>query len=96
MAPAHAPIQRPPPPQSGGDDGTRRAARGAQRPVGENGGGGVKAKDEDEGETKDKKGCPMVDVSAAVPLVDCGGDPVWVSVRKSQEQDFSGFQATHF
>lgn len=41
VAPTHAPIQRPPPPQAGGDDGTWRAARGAQGPVGENGGGGV-------------------------------------------------------
>lgn len=41
VAPTHAPIQRPPPPQAGGDDGTWWAARGAQGPVGENGGGGV-------------------------------------------------------
>lgn len=43
VAPAHAPLQRPPPLQRGGDDGTRRATRGAQRPVGKNDGGGVRA-----------------------------------------------------
>lgn len=58
VAPAHAPIQRPPPPQAGGDDGTWRAARGAQGPVGENGGGGVggRLRELDEGEgVKHKK-----------------------------------------
>lgn len=38
----------------------------------------------------------MVGVSAAVPAVHRGGDPVTVSVRESQQQAFSGFQATHF
>lgn len=48
MAPAHAPLQRPPPLQRGGEDGPRRAARGAQRPVGKNDGDGVRAEDGDE------------------------------------------------
>ena len=96
VAPAHAPLQRPPPLQSGGDDGARRATRGAQRPVGENDGGGVRAEDGDEGKTKSEKGCVMVGVSAAVPAVHRGGDPVTVSVRESRKQAFSGFQATHF
>lgn len=55
VAPTHGPLQWPPPLQGGGDDGTRRAARGAQRPVGKNGAGGARAKDEDEGKTKSKK-----------------------------------------
>lgn len=48
MAPAHAPLQRAPPLQRRGEDGPRRAARGAQRPVGKNGGGGARAEDGDE------------------------------------------------
>lgn len=55
MAPTHAPLHRPPPLQGRGDDGTRRAARGAQRPVGKNDGGGVRAEDDDEGKTKSKR-----------------------------------------
>lgn len=96
VAPTHAPLQWPPPLQGGGDDGTRRATRGAQRSVGKNDGGGVRAEDEDEGKTKSKKRCVMVGVSAAVPAVHRGGDPVSVSVRESQQQAFSGFQTTHF
>lgn len=48
VAPAHAPLQRPPPLQGGGEDGPGRATRGAQRPVGKNDGGGVRAEYEDE------------------------------------------------
>lgn len=39
VAPTHSPLQWPPPLQRGGDHGARRATRGAQRPVGKNGGG---------------------------------------------------------
>lgn len=52
MAPAHAPLQRPPPLQRRGEDGPRGAARGAQRPVGKNDGGGVRTKDGDEVENQ--------------------------------------------
>lgn len=38
----------------------------------------------------------MVGVSAAVPAVHRGGDPVAVSGRESRRQAFSSFQATHF
>lgn len=96
VAPAHAPLQRPPPLQGGGDDGTRRATRGAQRPVGKNDGGGVRAEYGDEDKIKGKKRCVMVGVSAAVPAVHPGEDPVTVSVGESQQQAFSGFQVTHF
>lgn len=41
VAPAHAPLQWPAPLQRRGDDGTGSSARGAQRPVGKNDGGGL-------------------------------------------------------
>lgn len=56
---------------------------------------GVRAPDEDEEKNKKSKSV-MVVVSAAVPAVHRGGDPVTVSGRESQRQAFSGFQATHF
>lgn len=38
----------------------------------------------------------MAAVSAAVPAVRRGGDPVTVSVTELQQEAFSGFQAAHF
>lgn len=97
MAPAHAPLQRPPPLQRRGEDGPRRAARGAQRPVGKNYGGGVRAEDGDEVENQKAEGDMWWLVSSAAdPAARCGGDPASVPITKSQRQTFTGFQATHF
>lgn len=94
VAPAHAPLQRPPPLQGRGEDGPRRAARGAQRPVGKNDGGGgqrtgMKWKKRASGDMW------WSAFSAAVPAACCGEGPTSVSI-KSQRQTFTGFQATHF
>lgn len=97
MAPAHAPLQRPPPLQRRGEDGPRRAARSAQRPVGENDGDGVRAEGRDENRNQEAEGdMRWLASSVLVPAARCGGDPVNVPITKSQRQTFTGYQATHF
>lgn len=84
MTAVHAPLQGPPPLQPRGDAGTRRSTRGAQRPVGENDGGGVGAEYEENAKVSSQSGSNFF--SAAVPTLHRGKDPA----------TFSGFQATHF